>query len=101
MLLVIQDRAAARTAPQNKSGGRPHPAVHSSSLLQSKDSKTVAAARSQEVVRGSGRHALEGVNDDTAGSPDLELQVGVAFGCPSIACTALQGNFSCCDPVWS
>ncbi|KAA6422484.1 MAG: hypothetical protein FRX49_07659 [Trebouxia sp. A1-2] len=55
-------------------GGRQYPAVHGSSLLQSKDRKTVAAARSQELTHESGRHALEGVNDDTAGSPDLEQQ---------------------------
>jgi len=101
LLLVIQDRAAALIAPQNASGGRQHPAVHGSSLLQSKDIKTVAAARSQEVAHGSGRLALEGVNDDTAGSPDLEQQVGFAFGCPNVACTALQGISSCCGTVWS
>ena len=94
LLLVIQDRVAARTAPQNTSGGRQHPAVHGSSLLQSKDSKTLAAARSQEVAHGSGRHSQEGVNDDTAGSPELHQQVGVAFGCLHVACTALQGSFS-------
>lgn len=89
MLLVIQDRAAAHIAPQSASGGRQYPAVHGSSLLQSKDRKTVAAARSQELTHESGRHALEGVNDDTAGSPDLEQQVGSACGCPYVACNAL------------
>ena len=101
LLLVIQDRAAARIAPQNASGGRQHPAVHGSSLLQAKDSKTLAAARSQELAHGSGRHALEGVNDDTAGSPDVAQQVGFAFECPHVACSALQGISICCDPVWS
>ncbi len=67
--------------------------MHGSSLLQSTDSKTLA--RSQEVAHGSGRHALEGVNDDTAGSPAVEQQVGFAFGRPSVACTALQGISSC------
>jgi hypothetical protein len=75
--------------------------VHGSSLLQSKDSKTVAAARSQEVAHGSGRHSQEGVNDDTAGSPELHQQVGLAFGCHHVACTALQGISSCCGSVWS
>ncbi|DBA95844.1 hypothetical protein WJX77_010833 [Trebouxia sp. C0004] len=69
-----QDHTAAPIAPQNASGGRQHPAVHGSSLLQSKDIKTVAAARSHEVAHGSARHALEGVNDDTAGSPELAQQ---------------------------
>ena len=73
----MQDRTAALAAPQNAWGGRQHPVVHGSSLLQSKDNKTVAAAGSQEVAHGSGRHALEGVKDDTAGSPDLEQQVAV------------------------
>jgi hypothetical protein len=95
LLLVMQDRTAALVAPQNASGGRQHPAVHGISLLQSKDSKTLAAARSQEVAHGFGRHALEGVNDDTAGSPAVEQQVGFAFGRPSVACTALQGISSC------
>ena len=85
---------AARIAPQNPSDGGQHPAVHGS--LLSKDSKPVAAARSQEVGHGSGRHALEGMNDDTAGSPELHQQVGVAFACLHVAFTALQGNFSCC-----
>jgi hypothetical protein len=97
LLFAIQDRTAAHIAPQNPSDGRQHPAMHGSSLLRSKDSRTLAAARSQEVAHGSGRHALEGVNDDTAGSPELHQQVGVAFGCLHVAFTALQGNFSCCD----
>ena len=77
MLFVTQDHTAAFIAPQNAWDGRQHAVVHGSSLLQTKDSKTVAAARSQEVAHGSGRHALEGVKDDTAGSPDLEQQVAV------------------------
>ena len=77
MLFVTQDHTAAFIAPQNAWDGRQHAAVHGSSLLQTKDSKTVAAARSQEVAHGSGRHALEGVKDDTAGSPDREQQVAV------------------------
>ncbi len=83
---------AARTAPQNASGGRQHPAVHGT-LVQAKDSKIVAAARSQEVAHGSGRHALEGVNDDTAGSPELHQQVGAAFVYLHVAAYCIARHF--------
>ena len=71
MFLCLQ----AGTAGQHTAVTQDLPGVHGTSLLLSKDTRTVAAARLQGVPHRAGRHLMEGQHDDTAGSPDLDQQV--------------------------
>ncbi len=72
LLLGLQAHAVQPTA----SAACNLPAGHGSSLLQSKDTRTVAASRLQNVPQGVEYRRMEHVKDDTADSPDLDLQVG-------------------------
>ena len=72
----MQTRSGTDGAQQPASAAHNLPEVHDGRLLHSKGTGTVAGSRIQDVAGAAGQHQLEGMNDDTAGSPDLQQQVG-------------------------